>query len=142
MHLTSQEALPTDVQELYEAMCLLAYDALQEDKMVFSKEELEAYHSELTARSNTLGLTTAFKGFTESGIYLKYQFLHLTIQEFLAAEALSCKPPEVQTKFVVDHLHDIRYRTMFRLFFVKENMEVVVNFLFLTSIIERDWERL
>ena len=53
----------------------------------------EAYHSELTTSSNTLGLITAFKDFTKSDIVLKYQFLHLTIHEFFAAETLSCKPP-------------------------------------------------
>ena len=106
MHLRSRDALPTDILKMYRAMCLLAYNGLLEDKMVFSREDLEEYHSELTTSSNTLGLITAFKGFTETGIDLKYQFLHLTIQEFLAAEALSQEPPEVQTKFVVDHLHD------------------------------------
>lgn len=90
MLLTSREPLPTDVQDLYQAMCLLAYDGLQQDKMAFIKEELKAYHSELTTSSNMLGLITAFKGFTESGIGVKF---HLTIQKFLAAEALSCKPP-------------------------------------------------
>ena len=45
MHLKN---LSTDVREMYQAMCLLAYEGLQKDKMVFSKEEREAYHSELT----------------------------------------------------------------------------------------------
>ena len=145
LYLTSRDALPTDVQEMYRAICQVAYHGLQQDKMVFSKEELQGYHSQLTTSSNTLGLITAFKGFTETGIDLKYQFLHLTIQEFLAAEALSREPPEVQTKFVVDHLHDIRYRTMFRFLFGKcslESMEVVLRFLFLTAVNGRDRERL
>ena len=145
LHLTSRDALPTDVQEMYKAICQVAYHGLLQDKMVFSKEDLQAYHSQLTTSSNTLGLITAFKGFTETGVDLKYQFLHLTIQEFLAAEALSREPPEVQTKFVVDHLHDIRYRTMFRFLFGKcslDSMEVVLRFLFLTSVNGRDRERL
>ena len=145
MHLPSRNALPTDVLEMYRAMCLLAYHGLQQDKMVFSKEEVQAYHSELTTSSNTLGLITAFKGFTESGIDLKYQFLHLTIQEFLAAEALSEEKPEVQTKFVVDHVHDTRYRTMFHFLVGKcsvEGVESVLRLLFLTSVNGKDKERL
>ena len=124
---------------------MVAYHGLLQDKMVFSKEDLEEYHCELTTSSNTLGLITAFKGFTETGIDLKYQFLHLTIQEFFAAEALSHEPPEVQTKFVVDHLHDDRYRTMFRFLFGKcglESIEAVLCFLFLTSINGKDCDRL
>ena len=145
VHLRSRDALPTAILKLYRAMCLVAYHGLLQDKMVFSKEDLEEYHCELTTSSNTLGLITAFKGFTETGIDLKYQFLHLTIQEFLAAEALSHEPPEVQTKFVVDHLHDDRYRTMFRFLFGKcglESMEAVLRFLFLTSINGKDSDRL
>ena len=145
MHLTSRNALPTDVLEMYRAMCSLAYHGLQRDKMVFSKEELQAYHSELTTSSNTLGLITAFKGFTESGIDLKYQFLHLTIQEFLAAEALSEETSEVQTRFVIDHVHDTRYRTMLHFLLGKcalESMEDVLRLLFLTSVNGKDKERL
>ena len=93
--LKDRKALPDEIKTLFKALCQVAYDGLLKDQMVFSKEELESYHTLLTASSNSLGLLTAFKGFSESGIDLKYQFLHLTIQEFLAAEALSQKAADV-----------------------------------------------
>ena len=41
--------------------------------------------SDLDIDVNLLGLMTDFKEFTSTGEELKYQFLHLTIQEFLVA---------------------------------------------------------
>lgn len=142
--LKDRKALPKEIKQLFEALCKLAYDGLLKDQMVFSKDELESYHTLLTASSNSLGLLTAFKGFSETGIDLKYQFLHLTIQEFLAAEALSQKPADVLTTFVIDHLDDIRFRTMLRYVFGKaclEDIEVVLNFLFATASNNRDESR-
>ena len=142
--LKNRKALPKEIQELFEALCNLAYDGLLKDQMVFSKEELESYHALLPASSNSLGLLTAFKGFSETGIDLKYQFLHLTIQEFLAAEALSQKSAVVLTKFVMDHLDDIRFRTMLRYVFGKANtgdIESILSFLFATASSSRDESR-
>lgn len=142
--LKDRKALPKEIQELFKALCNLAYDGLVKDQMVFSKEELENYHPLLTASSNSLGLLTAFKGFSEHGIDLKYQFLHLTIQEFLAAEALSLKSAEVLTNFVMDHLDDVRFRTMLRYVFGKahrSDMESVLSFLFATASSSKDGSR-
>jgi hypothetical protein len=133
--LSSREALPSEVKELFKALCQVAYDGLMKDKMVFTKEELDSYHPLLTASSNTLGLLTAFKGFTESGVELHYQFLHLTIQEFLAAEALVQNPADFQTKFAFEHLNDGRFRTMICFIFGKAkhgDIKHVLNFLFAT----------
>ena len=134
--LKDRRALPDEIKQLFEALCQVAYDGLLKDQMVFSKEELESYHPLLTVSSNSLGLLTAFKGFTESGIDLKYQFLHLTIQEFLAAEALSQKSADIQTNFVMNHLSDIRFRTMLRFVFGKaqlDDIEKVLSFLFVSA---------
>ena len=89
MHLTSQEALPTDVQELYQAMHACWHTMVFKwTKWSFPRKSSK--HTTLSlscTRSNPLGRITAFKGFTESGINLKYQlFLHLSVRKFLAAE--------------------------------------------------------
>ena len=142
--LKDRKVLPDDVKQLFIALCNLAYDGLFKDQMVFSVEELERYHTLLATSSNSLGLLTAFKGFSESGIDLKYQFLHLTIQEFLAAESLSHKPVDVITEFIVDHLGDIRFHTMLRFVFGKahyNDIEVILSFLFATASSSKDESR-
>ena len=62
--------------------------------------------------------------------------MHLTIQEFLAAEALLQKPADVQTKFVFEHLNELRFRPMLRFVFGKaqlDDIEEVITFLYATA---------
>lgn len=144
MELRSRDDLPLPVKEMYQALCFLAYNGLLNDKTVFSKAELEECHLKLSTCSNTLGIITANKSFAETGVETKYQFLHLTMQEFLAAEALSSEPVEIQTSFVIDHLDEIRFYKMFYFLFGLshvENMKDVLHFLFATSINGRNPER-
>ena len=93
---------------------MVAYNGLVADKMVFSIHELEAVFpdcSDLDTDCNLLGLMTAFKEFASTGEELSYQFLHLTIQEFLAARwAVSQFPSGQLLKFFQDHLREGQYQ--------------------------------
>lgn len=100
--------LPDHERELYKAMCKLSFDGLSNDELVFSKLCLKRYHSDLP--ENALGLMTTSKTFTDTGITSKYQFLHASVQEFLAAEELSTQTPDIQVKFLRQHLHEDRFR--------------------------------
>ena len=100
------------LQKQLSALTKLAYDGLVADKMVFSIDDLESAFpdcSDLECR--LLGLMTAFKEFTTTGEELSFQFLHLTIQEFLAARwaAFQLSADEL-LKFFQDHLKEERYR--------------------------------
>ena len=137
VELSSRNDLPPPVMEMYLALCTLAYNGLLNDKAVFSKQELQECHPKLPTSSNTLGIITATKSFAGTGVKTQYQFLHLTIQEFLAADALSRQPADVQANFVIDHLQHTRFRSMFSFLFGLchlENIKDVLHFLFATSI--------
>ena len=109
-------ALPEALKKQLSALSKLAYDGLVADKMAFSTDDLEAAFSDCSdfdVESNLLGLMTVFKGFISTGEELSYQFLHLTIQEFLAARwAESQLSPDELLKFFQDHLTEERYRMM------------------------------
>ena len=63
--------------------------------------------------SKFLGLLTAFKSFPAVGDNMTYQFLHLTIQEFLAARwVVTHMSPKEQAKFFKDNLLNDRFRMM------------------------------
>lgn len=137
VELNSRNELPPPVMEMYLALCTLAFNGLLNDQVVFSKQELQNCHPNLPTSSNTLGIITATKGFVGTGMKMQYQFLHLTIQEFLAADALSRQPAHVQANFVIDHLQHARFRTMFSFLFGLchlEHIKDVLRFLFATSI--------
>ena len=112
--LNTLKNLPELLQQQLSALSMLAYNGLLADKMVFSTGDLEAVFpdcSDLNIECNLLGLMTAFKEFTSTDEELSYQFLHLTIQEFLAARwAASQLSADELLKFFQDHLQEERYR--------------------------------
>ena len=106
--------IPELFQKHLNALSKLAYDGLVVEKLVFSVKDIKAAFpdcSDLNKYINLLGLVTVFKGFTTTGEELSYQFLHLTIQEFLAARwAASQLSADELLKFFQHHLREERYR--------------------------------
>ena len=106
--------VPEPLQKQLGTLSKLAYEGLVADRMVFSIDDLEAAFpdcSDLDIEHSLLGLMTVFKGFISTGAELSYQFLHLTIQEFLAARwAASQLSADELLKFIQDHLREERYR--------------------------------
>ena len=105
---------PEPLQHQLGALSKLAYNGLVADTVVFSTDDLEAAFpdcSDLDIEHSLLGLMTVFKEFTTTGDELSYQFLHLTIQEFLAARwAASQLSADQLLKFFQDHLREDKYR--------------------------------
>ena len=114
--LNTLKNLPEPLQQQLNAVSMLAYNGLVADKMVFSTGDLEAIFpdcSDLNIDCNLLGLMTTFKEFTSTDEELSYQFLHLTIQEFLGARwAASHLSGGKFLKFFQDNLREERYRMM------------------------------
>ena len=105
--------IPESFQKHLNCLCKLAYDGLIADKMAFSIEDISAVFSDCSdhIEHKLLGLMNVFKEFTSTGEELSYQFLHLTIQEFLAATwAASQLSADELLKFFQDHLREKRYR--------------------------------
>jgi len=98
-------SLPPPFSSDLDHLCKLAFDGLIKDKMVFQYEEIE--------ESKLLGLMTAFNSFSSIGDDITYQFLHLTIQEFLAARWVATHmSPQKQATFFKQHLSDDHFRMM------------------------------
>ena len=82
----------------------LAFNTLAEDKLTFGSEEVPSLEV-------TLGLMTATKSFSSSGMAITYQFIHLTIHEYLAAKWIASQFTEQQqAAFLHKHLLDDRFR--------------------------------
>ena len=114
MRQCTQAEIPELFQKHLNALSKLAYDSLVVEKLVFSVKDIKAAFpdgSDLNKDINLFGLITVFKEFTSTGEELSYQFLHLTIQEFLAARwAASQLSPDELLKFFQDRLREERYR--------------------------------
>jgi len=70
-------------------LCEMAFKNLEDDKVIFYSEDLESLQCGCRdIESHTLGLVTAVKSYPILEEQLNYQFLHLTIQEYLSAKSI------------------------------------------------------
>jgi len=107
--------LPGPLAQDFDCLCELAFVNLMENRFMFTYEELrQAFpHCEREdVEFHTLGLLTAVKSFTLFSEETSYQFLHLTVQEYLAARHIVTKlSPDEQAVFFKQHLEHLWLRT-------------------------------
>ena len=92
IHCTSK----SDLERYKIDLSRIAYRSLLEDKLAFQEEEVP---SEKEAR---LGLLTATKNYTRTGFEITFQFIHLTIHEYLAANWIANFTESKQADFLTE----------------------------------------
>ena len=97
-------SLPQQLVKPFEELCKLAYTNLANTRMTFTSSQFQ----QSSINEDFLGLITTFIDYDEK----THQFLHLTIQEFLAAWWIS-KHEETEKKFK-DHFDDDHFRMCLR----------------------------
>ena len=87
--LQSLKKLPSPSKEHFILLCKLAFNGLMQDKLVFSRDDVEEIFPSKYQESDLdlplLDLMTSAKSYSSTGAQDTYSFLHLTIQEFLGA---------------------------------------------------------
>ena len=107
--LGSLSSLPSQLAKPLQEMCQLAYINLANTRMTFSSHQLQSLSE--AAKEDYLGLMTAFIDYDEK----MYQFLHLSIQEFLAAWWIAKSKHEKKTEEVFkEHFDDDHFRMCLR----------------------------
>ena len=105
--LGSLSSLPSQLAKPLQEMCQLAYTNLANTRMTFSSHQLQSLSE--TVKEDYLGLMTTFTEYDEE----KYQFLHLSIQEFLAAWWIVKHEKKTEEVFK-DHFDDDHFRMCLR----------------------------
>ena len=105
--LGSLSSLPSQLAKPLQEMCKLAYTNLADTKMTFSSHQLQSLSE--AVKEEYLGLMTTFMDYDEE----KYQFLHLSIQEFLAAWWIAKHEKKTEELFK-DHFDDDHFRMCLR----------------------------
>ena len=104
--------LPSPLDKQFIVLCKMAYEGLRANKLIFSEKDLEMAFGVTDTELHTqfLDLLTSNTSYTSRGEQKTYHFLHLTIQEFLAAKWLEgmCKtaPGRVVELFKTIYKHD------------------------------------
>uniref|UniRef100_A0A1X7TGK4 NACHT domain-containing protein n=2 Tax=Amphimedon queenslandica TaxID=400682 RepID=A0A1X7TGK4_AMPQE len=105
--LGSLSSLPSQLAKPLQEMCRLAYTNLANTKMTFSSHQLQSLSE--AVKEDYLGLMTTFPEYDEEN----YQFLHLSIQEFLAAWWIAKHEKKTEEVFK-DHFDDDHFRMCLR----------------------------
>ncbi len=109
--LSSLDTLPPALQTSFDSLCGLAFQGILVNRITFSKDECEIY-PEFAA----LSLLQAVEGFLDMGLTRTYNFLHLSIQELLAARHISKLPSDTQIEIVHSLLNHSRFAGVFRFY--------------------------
>ena len=74
----SLDKLPPVIRDQFTKICKVAYEGIMRDEIIFESEDLDSDF-------NTLGLLQGVESLIDAGSACSYNFLHLSIQELLAA---------------------------------------------------------
>ena len=101
LSISNFDALPEGLQQSWWLLCEFAFQAMEKDKIVFSKEELVDFFPQslvLDDKIHCFGLLQSSESILDVGCGVSFHFLHLTFQEYLAALHLTKQPPDKQLK--------------------------------------------
>ena len=84
---SSLDDLPPDVFEQFNNICTMAYHGVMKNEVTFSASDLQSF--DLPTELSTLSLIQAVRSFMGLRKSVTYNFLHLSVQELLAAFRIS-----------------------------------------------------
>ena len=108
LKVTTFSDLPTDVYKQFQDLCRMAYDGiLNRQQLVFSAVHLPTGFA-------PLGLMQEVPQLYTEGRASSYHFIHLTLQEFLAAIHISQLPAHEQTRLFQEHVNSGHFKMTVR----------------------------
>ena len=118
--LKSFDDIPTANQEMFWLTCAFAYNCLSEDQLVFTESKVALTLPQVLDSSDKflcLGLLQCAQSLLPVGQGLSFHFVHLTIQEFLAALHLVTLPNQEKLKVCEAHARNDRFAMVWRFVF-------------------------
>ena len=100
----SLDELPSTLTNNLNSLCELAYNGIRDGKLSFNTKELKC------KSLLNLGLMNSYENLTLVNVQKHFQFLHLTIQEFLAAKHLVTWSDAELIDFVRNNLVNTKFR--------------------------------
>ena len=134
--LESIGSLPEAVREPFENVCKLAYRGVVENKIVFSHDDFAAVG--IPTSVPLLGLLQAVESLVSAGRRVSFNFLHLSIQELLAAFSISRLPSSQQISVFQELFGKPRFRAVFQFYAAITKLENPGIQSIVTRIVDRE----
>ena len=109
----SLDDLPDDLSSKLSDLCVLAYEGVMQNKVVFYRDDLRKLNC--PANLPSLGLLQAVEGLTLHSKSLSHNFLHLSVQELLAA-------------YHISHIDSSKQRGVFERMFGSSRFQAVLHY--------------
>ena len=109
----SLDDLPDDLKSKLSDLCVLAYEGVMQNKVVFYRDDLQKFN--FLANVPSLGLVQTVEGLTKLRKSLSHNFLHLSVQELLAA-------------YHVSHIDSSKQRGVFERMFGSSRFQAVLQY--------------
>lgn len=107
LSLSSFDSIPGDLQDAWWCQCLFAFQMLERGQIIFAKEDFLPHESAMLSDILKFGLVQLAEVYFETGREVSFHYLHLTIQEYLAALHLARQPGSRQLQILND-LHFVK----------------------------------
>ncbi|XP_065890656.1 NACHT, LRR and PYD domains-containing protein 3-like isoform X2 [Dysidea avara] len=111
--------LPQPISEVIQQLSSLCLQALDKNQFVFTLNEVKVAcpgFTTIPGAINAFGLMQAVEHFTYMGTTLTLNFIHCSIQEFLAAYRISCLSPDEEKQLIVSKFWSPLYRNTFSMY--------------------------
>ena len=107
-------SLPEPSREPFDYVCKLAYHGVVENKITFSHDDFFAVG--IPTSVPLLRLLQAVESLVSAGKRVSFNFIHLSIQELLAAFSISRLPPSQQISVFQELFGEPRFRAVFQFY--------------------------
>lgn len=114
--ISSFEDLPEDTQQPFKNICTLAYHGVMKNKVTFSASDLQSFN--LPTQLSTLSLIQGVESLSTYQRTTHYSFLHLSIQEVLAAFHISQLSESEQIHIFHQMYDQLRFAAIFHYYAV------------------------
>ena len=91
---TDLEKLPDSYKKVINQLAKLAMDMLLADKIIFTDEDIKSTCPDIKEYADGFGLLQTMEKYNEVGKTCTYNFIHFSIQEYLAAHYIAHLPPD------------------------------------------------
>ena len=111
LNINSLSKLPGNCKKLLRELSRLAFDLLKDDKIVFSSADVSSQSLLLPKSINGMGLLKAVKyfSFVDNREQVSFNFLHFSLQEFLAAFHIASSSTTDQEKIIRKNFWNSKY---------------------------------
>ena len=129
----SLDNMPMEYRRQFKELSELAFDLLGKDKIVFNHTDVKENSQLFSKDLNGMGLLKAVKhfSFTDNCEQVSFNFLHFSLQEFLAAYHIASSTDAVQKRIMHEKFWCERYLNTWIMYFglTKGNYPPLIHFL-------------